>query len=327
MVRNTTVWDGYPDILSSKQFSRAWIEQVFFPLAKNMGKLATDRDNKLLSGKRVRMLFYEPSERTLDSFISACDLLGAKAVWLGDPAIFSSQAKGESFADMIRVINQYEYDAIVLRSKTEGEADLAARFSNIPVINAGDGSGEHPTQALLDLFTIYSHQGEIDGVALALVGDLKNSRTIRSLVYLVSLWQVRKLYFVGPLDWTISEELRAYLTEKEVNFEECHNLEQIASEVDFVYLTRAQTERKGSEHLTSQPNSSQEVCIGLTDRVLSLMSPNAKILHPLPRSDEFNELPEEYTDDQRVTIFDQARNGLLARMAILKLVLCGREST
>ena len=313
-------WQGWPHVLSGKQFDRCFLERELFPLAGEMNNAAQTRDCDFLKGKRVRLLFYEPSERTLDSFVSACDLLGAKSVWLGDPAIFSSQAKGESFADMIRVVNRYEYDAIVIRSKEVGGAAKAAEVSQIPIVNAGDGSGEHPTQALLDAFTIHRSLGQIDGVRIALVGDLVYSRTIRSLAFLLAQWKVGHILFVGPVNWKIGDDVRGHLEEKGVSYSEGYDLEEVAPQVDVVYLTRAQTER-GNLPLRYTDVPGQKVCVTLTQAVLEKMPDHARVLHPLPRNDQFRELPEEFTDNPKVIIFDQVRNGLLIRMALLRMLL------
>ncbi|OGY22115.1 MAG: aspartate carbamoyltransferase [Candidatus Woykebacteria bacterium GWB1_45_5] len=313
-------WQDWPHVLSGKQFSRSFLEGELFPLAREMNNAAETRDSDYLRGKRVRLLFYEASERTLDSFISACDLLGAKYVWLGDPAVFSSQAKGESFSDMIRVVNCYEYDAIVIRSREAGEVAMAASVSRVPIINAGDGTGEHPTQAFLDAFSIFRSFGQIDGVRIALVGDLVYSRTIRSLAYMLPQWKVEHVYFVGPPQWRVGEDVRHHLEEASVPYSEGTDLEEVAPNADVVYLTRAQTER-GNLPLRYRDAADQKVCITLTEAVLERMPDHAKVMHPLPRNDKFRELPEEFTDHPKVVIFDQVRNGLLIRMALLKMLL------
>ena len=320
MASTKDLWDGWPHVLSGKQFTRSWLEEEFFPLAKTMDEVAARRTMNSHIGKRVRLLFYEPSERTLDSFVSACDLLGVRSVWLGDPNIFSSQAKGETFADMIRVINCYEYDAIVIRSVQQGEVAKAAWVSKVPIINAGDGPGEHPTQALLDTFTIYQEFGKIDGASIALVGDLRFSRTIRSLAFMLPQWNVRRIFFVGPPKLKIGEDVRDYLKERNVDYSESTDLEEIASGADIVYLTRAQTERsKVAARYLDSPD--QKVCVTLTGEVLEKMPKHARVMHPLPRNDEFNELPEEFTDHEKVIIFDEVRNGLLIRMALLQMLI------
>ena len=320
MVSTKAPWEGWPHVLSGKQFTRAWLEGERFPLAESMEAVAKKRTSRLLTGKRVRLLFYEPSERTLDSFVSACDLLGAGHVWLGDPGIFSSQAKRESFADMIRVVNRYEYDAIVIRSQIEGEVAKAAAASKIPIINAGDGRGEHPTQALLDVFTIHREIGDIHGLSIALVGDLAYSRTIRSLAFMLPQWTIGCIYFVGPPKWRVGEDVRAFLKQQRIRYKESHDLEEVAPKVDVIYLTRAQTERSNLS-LRYKDSPDQEICVTLTVKVLEQMPNHARVMHPLPRNDKFNELPEEFTDHPKVIIFDQVRNGLLVRMALLKTIL------
>lgn len=315
-----TIFEGAPHILSGKQFSRTWLEEELFPLAESMDKVACSRAMNALLGKRVRLLFYEPSERTLDSFVSACDLLGVRSVWLGDPNIFSSQAKGETFADMIRVINCYEYDAIVIRSVQQGEVAKAAWVSKVPIINAGDGPGEHPTQALLDAFSIHRELGTIDDVSIALVGDLHYSRTIRSLAFMLPQWNVGRIFFIGPPNWRVGEDVRELLDDKGVHYSEGTDLTEVASQVDIIYLTRAQIERTGPA-LRFRDSPYQKVCVTLTGEVLERMPNRARVMHPLPRNDEFGELPEEFTDHPKVVIFNQVNNGLLIRMALLQMLL------
>ncbi len=320
-MQTKTLFTGAPHVLSGKQFSRSWLEDELFPLSKSMDEVACSRAMNALLGRRVRLLFYEPSERTLDSFVSACDLLGARATWLGNPEIFSSQAKGESFADMVRVICRYHYDLIVIRSKLQGEAARAASVSGkVPVINAGDGPGEHPTQALLDAFTIHREFGTIDDVSIALVGDLHYSRTIRSLAFMLPQWKVGRIVFVGPPNWRVGEDVRAFLDDKGVRYSEVTDLAAVASEVDIVYLTRAQKERTNlAMRFLDQPD--QKVCVTLTGEVLEKMPDRARVMHPLPRNDEFGELPEEFTDHPKVVIFDEVYNGLLIRTALLQMFL------
>jgi len=320
-VQAKTLFTGAPHVLSGKQFPRRWLEEELFPLSESMGEVASSRTMNALLGRRVRLLFYEPSERTLDSFVSACDLLGARNTWLGNPEIFSSQAKGESLADMIRVICRYHYDLIVMRSKQQGEVEKAASVSGrVPVINAGDGPGEHPTQALLDAFTIHRELGTIDDVSIALVGDLHYSRTIRSLAFMLPQWNVGRIAFVGPPNWRVGEDVRAFLDDNGVCYSEGTDLAAVASEVDIVYLTRAQTERTNlAMRFLDSPD--QKVCVTLTDEVLERMPGHARVMHPLPRNDEFGELPEEFTDHPKVIIFDEVYNGLLIRMALLQMLL------
>lgn len=321
MASTKALWDGWPHVLSGKQFTRSWLEEELFPLAESMDEVACGRAMNALLGRRVRLLFYEPSTRTLDSFVSACDLLGARNTWLGNPEVFSSQAKGESLADMIRVICRYHYDLIVMRSKLQGEVERAAAVAGeIPVINAGDGPGEHPTQALLDAFSIHRELGTIDDVSIALVGDLHYSRTIRSLAFMLPQWSVRRIFFVGPPNWRVGEDVRGFLDDKGIHYSEGTDLTEVASQVDIVYLTRAQTERTGLA-LRFRDSPDQKVCVTLTGEVLERMPNRAKVMHPLPRNDEFGELLEEFTDHPKVVIFDQVYNGLLIRMALLQMLL------
>lgn len=307
-------------VLSANQFSKEWLERTLFVDAHLMRHYLENRPKKLLElveNKRLRFLFYEPSERTLDSFISAADLLGMKSVWLGDPSCSSSQAKGESFEDMIRIVNQYQYDAIILRSKSLGEAALAAKVSGIPIINAGDGAGEHPTQALLDVFTIHNSFGTLDGLTIGLVGDLKYSRTIHSLIRLLARWNLKKIYLISPPVLKLGETEKEILKFQQIEVEETTSLSAVASELDVVYLTRLQVERMPSSFVIEP----KDLDVKLTRSILDNMKEASKVLHPLPRNNIMSELPEELTNDPKVIIFDQARNGLFVRMALLHQVL------
>lgn len=172
-------------IIEAQQFSRDWLEEKLFPLAKEMEKIAKKGGSNILSGKRMITFFYEPSTRTRASFEMAMDLLGGRVVFSTENArVFSSVAKGETIEDTIRILNGYLPDVIVLRTDEEGMAKRAAEFSSVPIINAGDGTGQHPTQALLDIYTIQKELGRIDGISIAMVGDLARGRTVRSLSYL-----------------------------------------------------------------------------------------------------------------------------------------------
>lgn len=307
-------------ILSANQFPKEWLEKTLFPDAYLFEHYLNNKPKKLLDfveNKRLRFLFYEPSERTLDSFLSAADLLGIKSVWLGDPSLSSSQAKGESFVDMIRVIDQYQYDGIILRSKNIGDAALAASVSNTPIINAGDGAGEHPTQALLDVFTIHKSFGTIDGLTIGIVGDLKYSRTVHSLIKILARWKLKKLYLIGPHELRLGDVEKEILKFQQIEVEETTSLSEVASELDVVYLTRIQNERM----IESLDLDLNKVDVRLTKDILNSMKDGAKVLHPLPRNDLFGELPEELTNDPKVIIIKQVRNGLLIRMALLHQVL------
>ncbi len=308
----------FTHIIESQQFERNWLEKEFFPLAKEMEKIVKEGSSNLLSGKRMITLFYEPSTRTRVSFEMAMDRLGGKVVFSTENARqFSSAAKGETLEDTIRILNGYRPDVIVLRYDKEGGAKKAAEVSQTPIINAGDGTGQHPTQALLDLYTIQKEIGRIAGTTIAMVGDLARGRTVRSLAYLYAKFPKVKIYFISPEVAKMKNDIKNYLKKHSVFWEEGNDLGKIASKVDIIYQTRTQKERG---ELPSQSSSNEKVksfCV-INREVLNLMKKDAIIMHPLPRTDEI--LPE-VDSDPRAVYFRQAENGLYTRMALLKIIL------
>jgi len=259
-------------------------------------------------------LFYEPSTRTRFSFETAMHRLGGRVISTENAAEFSSMAKGETLEDTIRIMNGYA-DVIVIRHYEVGAAKRSAAVSRVPVINAGDGPGQHPTQALLDLYTIRKEIGTIDGLRIAMVGDLAQGRTVRSLTYLLSKFGDIKIYFVAPPLLEMKEDILAHLRERNVWYSEVTNLEKVLPEVDVIYQTRIQKERFGDRI------ADYEKCRGvyvISRDSLRLMKPNAIIMHPLPRLDE---IAGEVDSDPRAAYFRQAQNGLYVRMALLTLLL------
>lgn len=302
-------------ILSSQQFERSWLEKTLFPETVKMAKIVRQgKVLQILKGKQVCLLFYEPSTRTRTSFEQAVIKLGGMPVTTENAKEFSSAVKGETMQDTTRIINSYHFNAIVIRSHYEGAAADAASVSKIPIINAGDGAGQHPTQALLDLFTIYEHCKQIDGVKVAMVGDLKYGRTVRSLSYLLGKFKKIHLELVAPKALQMRDDILAYLKEHNVSFNMSNDLAQVASKVDVIYMTRAQMERMKGEKIDGKG-------VRMTREILDTVNKKSIVLHPLPRSNDFNELPEELTEDPRIKIFEQAENGLFTRMALLKMVI------
>lgn len=282
--------------------------------------LASQAHLSSLSGKTICLLFYEPSTRTRISFQQAALKLGASVVDTENAKEFSSAIKGESIKDTIRVVNALHFDALVIRSDEEGAAEEAALVSQIPVINAGDGTGQHPTQALLDLYTIYEHTSKIDGLKVALVGDLKNGRTTRSLAYLLGKFNNIHFELVSPESLQMRKDILDYFKKHKISFNIGSSLLEVAEKVDVIYMTRAQKERmKDGESLDFSQDKGDGVRI--TEEVLKKMSKNTIIMHPLPRSNDFNEIPEEFTQDPRVVIFKQVENGLYTRMTLLNMVV------
>jgi aspartate carbamoyltransferase catalytic subunit len=303
-------------ILKSQQFDRKWLEEKFFPETDRMKKLVLNGGHaSVLTGKSVCLLFYEPSTRTRISFQQAALKLGAQVVATENAKEFSSAIKGETMKDTTRIVNSYHFDAIVIRADYEGAAEEAASVSNIPIINAGDGAGQHPTQSLLDLYTMYEHFGKVDGLKVAFVGDLKFGRTARSLSYLLGKFEDVEVFLVAPDELQMRDDIIKYYDKHGIKYTKAKTLSEVAGKVDVIYTTRAQIERMGKD---KQVDGS---AIRVTKEVLAKLSKKSIILHPLPRSTDFNELPEEFTDDPRVQIFKQASNGLFTRMALLKMVI------
>ncbi len=302
-------------IIESQQFDRDFLEKKFFPLAREMEKITKKGDSDILSGKKMITLFYEPSTRTRASFEIAMDLLGGKVVFSTENARqFSSAAKGETLEDTIRILNGYRPNVIVLRYDEEGGAKRAAKASKVPIINAGDGGGQHPTQALLDLYTIQKEIGKIAGTTIAMVGDLTRGRTVRSLSYLLTKFPDVKIYFISPKMAKMKDDIKNYLKRKRVWFEEGDDLREVASEVDVIYQTRTQKERGA---LLKRREKTKSFCI-INREVLNLMKKGAVIMHPLPHVEE---IASEVDSDPRAAYFRQAENGLYTRMALLKIIL------
>ena len=311
-------------VLEAQQFSREWLEEKLFPEAKKMEKVVRERGilpffkyfftRRALAGKRMITFFYEPSTRTRASFEIAMDFLGGKVVFSTENAReFSSVAKGETIEDTIRVLNGCRPDVIVLRTDEEGMAKRAAEYSTVPIINAGDGTGQHPTQALLDVYTIYKEKGRIAGTSIAMAGDLARGRTVRSLAYLYAKFPDVKIYFVSPEAARIREDIKEYLKRHSVWFQELYDLRDVAHLVDVIYNTRVQKER-GEQRVEQGPPS---FCV-VNQEVLRLMKKGAIVMHPLPRVDE---ITTEVDKDPRAAYFRQAENGLYVRMALLKIIL------
>jgi aspartate carbamoyltransferase catalytic subunit len=258
-------------------------------------------------------LFYEPSTRTRLSFEAAMLRLGGQTMGTDNAREFSSAAKGETLEDTIRIVSGYA-DVIVLRHNEEGAAKRAAAMSTVPIINAGDGPGQHPTQALLDLYTIREELHRIDGTRIAMVGDLANGRTVRSLTYLLSKFRDIKIWFVAPPPVAMRDDLKAHLTEHNIPWIETEDLDSVLPEVDVVYQTRIQKER------FADPAAYEAVkgIYKIDNRTLDLMRKYAIVMHPLPRVDE---IAPEVDSDPRAAYFRQAHNGVHIRMALLDRLL------
>lgn len=296
-------------VVDTRQFKDRKVLEELFRLASDM-RTKTEKYSASLAGKSMISLFYEPSTRTRLSFEMAMLRLGGVVSSTENAAEFSSAIKGESIEDTIRVINGYMPDVIVIRHNESGAALRAAMVSGAPVINAGDGSNQHPTQALLDLYTIYSELGRIDGLKVGFVGDLKKGRTVRSLAYLLSQLKSNELFFISPASLSLEDDIKDYLREKEIAFSESEKLEDILGDVDVLYVTRLQKER----HQATLSGGYYSI----DSNMAAKMKKKSIIMHPLPRVDEIS---PEVDSDPRAAYFRQSANGLFVRMALLHRLL------
>lgn len=293
------------DLISITDLSRDEIEHVLDVAAK-MEKIKSP----LLEGKILANMFYEPSTRTRLSFESAMLRLGGGVIGFSETKT-TSIAKGENLEDTIRVIEGYA-DIAVIRNWLEGCAKVCADIAHIPIINAGDGSGEHPTQALLDLYTMRKNNGKIDGLTIAMCGDLKNGRTVHSLIRGLSLYDVN-LHLVSPKGLEMpKKEVDAALGDINVQLHE--DFKDIIPELDVLYATRIQKERFDSEEEYNKFKGSYNINLDLLKRGKD----NLIVMHPLPRVDE---IAKEVDNTTRAFYFQQSRNGVIVRMAILSLLL------
>lgn len=295
-------------IIESQQFDLKLIDKIF-AVADTLEK----KTDSSMKGKIMASLFYEPSTRTRFSFESAMLRLGGSVITTESAKEFSSAAKGETLEDSIRVIGNYA-DVIVLRHSEEGSSKKAAAVSSVPVINAGDGPGQHPTQALLDLYTIKRELGKIHGVTIALVGDLKHGRTIRSLAYLLGKYKNITIYFVSPEGLRVGDDVKEYLTKHNATYKETEDLVSVLKDVDVLYQTRIQKERFKTEKEYNKYNGCYTIDLG----VVKQMKKKSIIMHPLPR---VNEILPEVDASSKAVYFKQTYYGLLIRMALLKTVL------
>ncbi|HHH41469.1 MAG TPA: aspartate carbamoyltransferase [Chloroflexi bacterium] len=300
------------DILSITDLTKEEMEQVLDQAARFAQALAQGQRLDLLSGRILATLFYEPSTRTRLSFESAMHRLGGAVISVAQGRLSSSAAKGETVADAARVVAGYA-DVIVQRHPAIGSAQEAADAADVPVINAGDGAGEHPTQALLDLYTIRREKGRLDGLHVGLVGDLKYGRTVHSLARALAHWSVT-MTFVAPPSLAMPAEITAALREQGCTVHETTDLRAAAQVCDVLYVTRIQKERFADPDEYRALRGSYVV-----DRALvEAAKPGITIMHPLPRVDE---IARDVDPLPNAAYFRQAHNGVPVRMALLALVL------
>jgi len=299
------------DILSVQQFSRLQLDTLFQLADFVKHGVATNGGLDWAKGRLLTALFYEPSTRTSSSFQAAMLRLGGSVIPITDVKS-SSVAKGETIEDTVRCLESYS-DVIVMRHPEVGSAALAAHSAQIPIINGGDGVGEHPTQALLDLYTILRDLGHVDGLIITMLGDLKHGRTVHSLARLLALYKVR-LNYVSPALLQMPAELVEELRAKGVSQRHAASLQEVIGDSDVLYVTRVQKER--FVNLSEYEDASRSYVI--TPETLALAKPQMIVMHPLPR---VNEISTAVDSDPRAAYFRQMQNGLYVRMALLALVL------
>lgn len=290
-------------VLNAKQYTRESLEELF-RLTDDI-KNNTEKYSKKLEGKIVAVMFYEPSTRTRLSFETAVLKLGAKVISTENASSNSSGKKGETLKDTVRILQNYA-DAIIIRHSSETMPEDVASVAKVPILNAGAGKGEHPTQALLDIYTIREHRKTLDGVKIAVLGDLLNGRTIHSLLRLVSLYENVEVYGLSKECFALPQEYIDMLKDRGTEYKKCNSFEDLPKDIDVMYHTRIQNERFEGDF------GKEEYIIN--KEVLDKFSENTIVLHPLPRNEEIS---TDIDDDPRAMYFEQAHNGLFVRMGLL----------
>lgn len=294
-------------LVETQQFDREDLQKLFELASSLEGK----RDESL-RGKILASLFYEPSTRTRLSFESAMMRLGGNVLSMENASESSSSTKGETIEDTIRIVDNYA-DIIVMRHPEAGAAERAAKVSEVPVINGGDGTGQHPTQAFLDLYTIQREIGRTDDFHIAFVGNLKYYRSARSLAYLLSKYNNVKMTFVSAPELSMKDDIKEHLKEKGVQFAETEDLDAAMKEADVVYQTRMQ-----KEWMTEDEFARLSKQFTITRAMTDDMKDGAILIHPLPRA---GEIEAEVDESPHAVYFKQAEYGVLVRMALLKTLL------
>ena len=294
-------------LISIRDFTKEEILHVL----ETAKEFEQNKEQKFLEGKVIASLFFEPSTRTRLSFETAINRLGAKVIGFAD-ATNTSQSKGETLKDTIKMVNNY-VDMIVMRHPLEGSSRYASEVADVPVVNAGDGANQHPSQTLLDLYSILQTQGTLEGLTINMVGDLKYGRTTHSLLQAMSHFNP-KFIFTSPEELKMPKEYKAFLKNKGIEYIETTELNEYLNDCDILYMTRVQQER------FTDPMEYEKVkdVYTLSAPMLSNVRNNMKILHPLPR---VTEITQDVDDTPYAYYFKQAENGLYVRMAIISYLL------
>ncbi len=303
-------WYG-KDIISVKQFNRADLEYVFGAAHEMRGMVERVGTFDLLKGKILANLFYEPSTRTSSSFTASMERLGGSVIPINEVK-YSSVTKGETLSDTVRTLECYA-DVIVLRHPETGSAAIAAKAARKPVINAGDGVGEHPTQALLDAFTIKEELGRFENLTVTMLGDLKYGRTVHSLARLLSLFNV-KLNYVSPDILKMPKEVMDEVAAKNISQNEFSSLDKVLPDTDVLYVTRVQKERFENADDYEKVKGAYVI----DPAIMKAAKKDMIVMHPLPR---VTEISMDFDDDPRAAYFRQMEYGLYVRMALLAMVL------
>lgn len=298
------------NLINADDFNVEEINEIL-KLAEEIIKSPSDFSN-LCNGKILGTLFFEPSTRTRLSFESAIHRLGGDCIGFSESAS-SSTSKGESLADTIRTVSNYT-DIIAMRNPKEGSAVLASSYAEVPLINAGDGGHQHPTQTLTDLLTIWMTKKKLDNMTIGLCGDLKFGRTVHSLIKAMSRYENNKFILISPEELQVPDYIKMFLKSKNIEFKEVEKMEDVIGELDVLYMTRVQKERFFNEADYVRLKDSYI----LDNDKMKLATEDLAVLHPLPR---VNEIATEVDSDPRAVYFKQVRYGVIVRMAlILKLL-------
>ena len=300
-------------VVAAQQFDRERLSELF-RLSAEMERVRSGGGGQLLPDRIMATLFYEPSTRTRLSFEAAMLRLGGQVIGTENARDFSSAIKGETLEDTVRIVAGYS-DCIVLRHSEEGAAARAAEVSPVPVINAGDGPGQHPTQALLDLYTIQSEIGHLDDLHIVMVGDLSHGRTVHSLAYLLALYRGLRVTLVAPDRIRMSQGVIEHLLKHGADVRETEDLMGAVTDADIVYQTRIQVERFSEPWDEAED---QRRHFRITEEVMTRLPQSAIVMHPLPRVGEIDAAVDA---DPRAAYFRQARNGVSVRMALLQTLL------
>lgn len=296
------------DLISITDYTK----EEYLQIMELAAEFEKNPNQDLLKGKVVASLFFEPSTRTRLSFETAISRLGGRIIGIADPGS-SSVTKGETLHDTIKMVTNYA-DLIVMRHPLEGAARYAAEIATVPVINAGDGANQHPTQTLLDMYSILKTQGRLDNLNIFMVGDLKYGRTVHSLLMAMSEFDNQIFNFIAPEELLMPEEYKMHLKEKGIRYFEHREFTDIISAADIIYMTRVQKER------FSDPIEYEKVknVYILREKMLRNTKPNVRVLHPLPR---VNEIHTDVDSSEKAYYFEQALNGVFAREAIISHIL------